>query len=122
MTVKATSATVETSDVAVVLGAMADLMERFHESDMALQSALSVLASRARATPDMVDLQHVDLLTQTHCDLARLLPELAACLKGRPTEMAHLKSKLTLRSLQDALLEGEQDREDRPEPGELSLF
>lgn len=115
------TALVEASDVAGVLNAMAELMEAFHASDIALQSALSTLASHAREAPGIGDLQHVDLLTQVHCDLARLLPALAACLEGTQMQRDALKGTLTLRSLQDGLIERTGD-DDRPEAGEVSLF
>lgn len=110
------------SDLVEVLEATSALLVSFHRSDIALQDALSTLAARARATPDMVDLQHVDLVTQTHADLAKLLSELAACLAGRPTRKEDLKSSLTLRSLQDSLIEPAETGPADAAPGDLALF
>ena len=112
----------EPFELATMLEAIAALLVSFHRSDIALQEALSILAAHARATPDMVDLQHVDLVTQTHSDLAKLLNELANCMSGRPTSREDLKSVLTLRSLQDSLIEPSTTTEAGPASGELALF
>lgn len=113
----------ETTEIAGVLMRTAELLKTFHLSDLALQNSLSTLAERASATPDMVDLQHVDLVTQTHSDLAGLLSELAAGLAGRGTDRDRLKSALVLRSLRDALIEPHAlAGAEATEPGELSLF
>jgi hypothetical protein len=66
-------------------------------------------------------LQHVDLLTQTHCDLARLLPILASSARGEPTRTQDLKGTLKLQSLQDALI-GHARGADETEAGEVSFF
>lgn len=115
------SAMVKASEVAGVLNAMAALMDAFHANDLALQGALSTLASHARETAGIGDLQHVDLLTQVHRDLARLLPALASCLEGAPMDRRALKGTLTLRSLQDALIEQTGD-DDLPQAGDIALF
>ena len=111
----------DTSDVAQILGATATLMESFHQSDLAMQDALSTLAAHARVAPDMVDLQHADLLTQTHADLAKLLGALSQLLGGDAITLTDLRGTLTLHSLQDALLEPHAET-DAIEHGELSLF
>ncbi len=99
---------------------MAGLMEAFQQQDLALQDSLSSLSARAQATSEMGTLQHVDLITQTHVDLANLLPKLAAALKGELVEKEVLKNTLTLRSLQDTLIDGVETNE--AEAGELALF
>lgn len=111
---------VSAGDVAEVLCAMADLMATFRNHDLALQDALSSISARARATPEMGNLQHVDLITQTHGDLAKLLPKLAAALSGEGVKKEALKQTLTLRSLQDALIDGTNDQETAA--GDLALF
>ena len=108
--------------MAGVLTAMADLMHELQTNDLALQNALSSLAAQANSSPEMVDLQHVDILTQTHGDLASLLPTLASALAGETVDKADLRSSLSLRSLQDALLDKTSRTEDEHSPGELSLF
>ena len=111
---------VHPTDVAKVLEAMATLMTDFKRHDLELQNALSAISARARATPEMGYLQHVDLITQTHEDLAKLLTRLAASLEGEATDVETLRKTLTLRSLQDALINGTPG--DDVETGELSLF
>ncbi len=113
---------VEAGDIAKVLTAMADLMATFQRHDLALQDALSTMAARARSSREMNNLQHIDLITQTHGDLAKLLPVLAGALKGDTVEKSDLKAKLTLRSLQDTLINDDEAKEHHAAPGELSLF
>ena len=114
------SADFHSNDVADVLVAMAELMSNFREHDLALQDALSSISARARSTPEMGNLQHVDLITQTHGDLAKLLPKLASILDGETIDRDTLKDALTLRSLKDTLI----DRAEASDTvsGELSLF
>lgn len=109
-------------DVADVLTCLARLMETFRESDLALQNALSTLTRETSSSPNMFQLQHIDLLTQTHCDLARMLPILASSLRGEPKSLEDLRSGLTLRSLQDVLIDTTEEQESTVEAGELSLF
>lgn len=117
------SALLNTANVAEVLAAMGKLMDELQASDMALQDALSTLAGRAKATPDMVNLQHVDLVTQTHGDLAKLLRALSNCLDGVATQHEEIRATLTLRSLQDSLLPFMQNGDvETVDAGELSLF
>ena len=112
----------EPSEIAPMLEAIAALLVSFHRSDIALQAALSSLAKHASATPDMVDLQHADLVTQTHSDLAKLLNELAGCISGHSVSREDLKSVMTLRSLQDSLIEPSALSDSAPLPGEVALF
>lgn len=116
------SESLDPSEVATVLEAISALLLSLHRSDIALQSALSKLAAHVKATPDIVDLQHVDLVTQTHSDLAMLLSELAGCMSGRPTSRQDLKAVMTLRSLQDSLIEQSAGSGTATAPGELALF
>ncbi len=116
------TAVVSTEEIAHVLQSMAELFARLRSSDLALQESLSALAARARTTPEMSDLQHLDLLTQTHEDLTRLLPTLAAILHGERIDQDTLKKTLSLRSLQDALFDRSGHDEPEATPGELSLF
>lgn len=109
-------------EVADVLDAMADLMASLQANDLALQNALSSLAVHARSSPEMNDLQHVDLLTQTHGDLANFLPTLAAALKGETVDKDALQSRLSLRSLRDTLFVGPETQNSDFEPGELSML
>ena len=112
---------VEIEDVADVLHCLAALMETFQRSDLALQNALSSLTQAPGAHPNTFQLQHIDLLTQTHCDLARLFPLLAASLRGVRTTHDDLRKAMTLRSLRDALIDADPEGNAIP-AGELSLF
>ncbi len=109
-------------DVADVLTCLAGLMATFRESDLALQGALSTLTRETSNNPNMFQLQHIDLLTQTHCDLARMLPILASSLRGEQITREDLRSGLTLRSLRDALIDTADQPDHVIEAGELSLF
>lgn len=111
------------SDVAQILTCLSQLMDTLHKSDLALQNAMSALARNSEEKPDMVQLQHVDLLTQTHCDLAKMLAVLASSLRTDAVMQDDLKNSLSLRSLQDTLLgESETSGANTVEAGELSLF
>ncbi|MEP5759451.1 MAG: hypothetical protein ABJ327_09175 [Litoreibacter sp.] len=47
-------------------------MRELHQQDLALQNAVSTLASSASSHgAQVVHIQHIDLVTQTHDDLAR---------------------------------------------------
>lgn len=108
-------------DVADILENLAALMASFHRSDMALQDALSALASTSDGETTMFELQHIDLLTQSHFDLSKLLTALAPCLRGVSVRRDDLKSVLTLRSLQDSLIDPVESDEDVT-AGEVALF
>lgn len=110
------------AEVAGVLTNLADLLAGFHKSDVALQDALSTVTHASGETPNMFELQHVDLVTQAHFDIAKLLPVLAACIRGTPTDMCTLRTTLTLRSLQDSLIDSDSSDDDGSEAGDLSLF
>ena len=112
---------VAAEDVADILLSLAALMETFHQSDIALQNALSGLPAGSSTSADLSGLQHVDLVTQTHRDLARLLPILASSARGVPTPSSQLKEALTLRSLQGALIEGVEEADDTA-AGDVSFF
>ncbi len=105
-------------------------MSDFHSRDLAVQNAVSEMT----CTPDssglhLTDLQHIDLVTQTHADLARFLNGLAEGIREDTLAEDILAGTLTLRSLQDALL-GAPDNEstsaaskaDDTDPGEMLLF
>lgn len=112
-------------DVARILGAMGQLMGQLHARDLALQDAVSDMTTRAcEQGAGFADLQHIDLVTQTHADLARFLPQLADCLVGHPVHHRKLAHALTLHSLQNILLglNTADDADDDTEAGELSLF
>ncbi len=115
---------VSPQDVARILGAMGQLMDQLHACDLALQDAVSDITSTAAGVPtDFSHLQHIDLVTQTHADLARFLPQLADCLVGHPVHQKKLAGALTLHSLQNLLLGlVSTTSEDEVEAGELSLF
>ena len=116
--------------VARILGALGQLMIDFHNRDLAVQNAISELT----ALPDtlglnVVDLQHIDLVTQTHADLAKFLPKLAQSLREEATSEASLAGTLTLRSLKDVLLGAEPSTAatqdpllNESDPGEMHLF
>jgi hypothetical protein len=109
-------------EVASVLLALGRIMHDLQKQDLALQKAIASLASNAQtASADMVHLQHVDLVTQTHEDLARFLPELAACLERTGFDQQKLSQKLRLRSLQDQLLAKEAIG-DETDSGDVSFF
>lgn len=109
----------ETADI---LGNLATLMRALHTSDLALQNAISSLACEGSEVTEFASLQHVDLVTQTHCDLANLLERLAERLRGVTVTHDDLRESLSLRSLQDSLLvPGPQPTNDA-RAGEVSLF
>lgn len=112
---------VDPESAAEILAHLADLMAGFRDSDLALQKALSEMTSRSEGATAINELQHIDLMTQVHADLAKMLPVLAGGLRGQPTSIQELRAALTLRSLQDALIDpGLASRP--PAAGELSLF
>lgn len=113
---------VGTDEIAAILVAMAKLMDGFRQSDLALQKALSSLATRANSSPEMKGLQHIDLITQTHGDLANFLPALANAVKSGNVDYAALRDKLALQSLQDTLIDAQDHEVADHTPGELSLF
>ena len=116
--------------VARILGAIGQLMIDFHNRDLAVQNAISELTALPDTTGlNVVDLQHIDLVTQTHADLARFLPKLAQCLRENDVAEASLAGTLTLRSLRDILLGAEPSTaasHGTPipdnDPGEMHLF
>ena len=113
---------VRPDDVARILCAMAQLMDQMHRRDLALQDAISDLTELAAPGADSLrHIQHIDLVTQTHGELARFLPQLADCLVGHPVHHQKLAGALTLHSLQNLLL-GHGAETDAVEAGELSLF
>ncbi|MEO0917487.1 MAG: hypothetical protein AAFY31_10980 [Pseudomonadota bacterium] len=116
------NAGVTPEDVAEILENVGALMEGFRKSDLALQNALSSLTPLSGAAPNLFELQHVDLITQSHADLGRLLPVLAKALSGQRISRADLHRTLTLRSLQDSLIDSKAEAASGFEPGELSLF
>ena len=102
----------------------------FHARDLAVQTAVSGLTSAPNTSGlNITDLQHIDLVTQTHADLAKFLRRLAEGLREDGFAHRSLAGSLTLRSLQDVLLNpvrsGAND-EGPPEPqiesGEIDLF
>ena len=112
---------VDPEAAADILVNLASLMAEYRESDLALQNALSTLTSRFDQPAPINELQHIDLMTQVHADLAQMLPVLADGLRGQPTTREDLRAALTLRSMQDALIEsGPKTHE--TSAGELSLF
>ena len=110
-------------DVASVLSALGQLMQDLRQQDLALQNAVSQLASNTTEVSDeLIHIQHIDLITQTHEDLARFLPELAACLERTEFDHQKLAQKLRLRSLQEQLLGQEDDADASAPPGDVSFF
>ena len=102
---------------------MSDLLDKLHASDLMLQEALSTLTIRANSSRDIVSLQHVDLITQTHSDLAKLLSVLAASLEDGTLDRDALWSSLELHSLKSSLLNANDPAEDRgPQAGEMHLL
>lgn len=111
-------------EVASVLSALGQLMHDLQQQDIALQKAVTELASSAtEISEDLLHMQHLDLITQTHEDLARFLPELAACLEHKDFDHQKLAQKLQLRSLKDQLL-GQKNATNNPTPkaGDVSFF
>ena len=112
-----------------ILGALGQLMIDFHDRDLAVQNAISELTSLPNVGGlNVVDLQHIDLVTQTHADLAQFLPKLAECLRDDDFGQASLAGTLTLRSLRDVLLGAEPstaadfETQEEESPGEMLLF
>lgn len=111
----------EPDDIGAVLDNLASLMEDLHRSDEALQNALSSLAKGGETEPTLFELQHVDLLTQSHFDISNLARCLADWARGRRVGRSDLRASLRLRSLQDRLVDAHAVRGEI-EAGELSLF
>ena len=113
-----------------IIGAVGQLMSDFHVRDLAVQNAISEMTcSPDTAGLNMTDLQHIDLVTQTHADLAKFLARLAQSIRERDITEATLAGTLTLRSLQDTLLAGPEmgagetsDAQDHSDPGDMLLF
>ncbi len=108
-------------EIGAVLENLAVLMEELHRSDEALQKALSSLANGGDTEPTLFELQHVDLLTQSHFDISKLTRVLANWARGTNVTKQDLRKALTLRSLQDKLVDARPGSE-TVEAGELSLF
>ena len=113
-----------TEFAARIIGALGQLMVDYHARDLAVQNAVSELTSSPTTTGlNLADLQHIDLVTQTHADLARFLPRLAEGLRSTGGADPSLAGSLTLRSLQDVLLNPAQDdAASQVDPGEMDLF
>lgn len=109
-------------DVADILENIGSLLADFYASDVALQSAISSLTRAPGQTMDMSALQHIDLLTQSHDDLSKLLFALGACLRDEAMSHAELRHVLRLRSLQDTLIAGEHGADASQDAGVVSLF
>lgn len=111
------------SNVADVLAALGELMRDLHHQDLALQNAVSKIASNAsNEGAEVAHIQHIDLVTQTHDDLARFLPELAAALESTNFDPKRLAKILRLQSLRDQLLSDGNTDDAKTPSGELSLF
>lgn len=116
--------------VARVIGALGQMMIDFHSRDLAVQNAVSEITTGPSSSGmNMSDLQHIDLVTQTHADLARFLPLLAQTLRSNDVNEHNLKGSLTLRSLQDTLMNGPLSGkdigvfgEDEASAGDMDLF
>ena len=115
--------------VARIIGAIGQLLSDFHDRDLAVQNALSDMThSPGSAKLNMTDLQHIDLVTQTHDDLARLLSKLSQNIRAGDITEHSLAGTLTLRSLQDTLLrpplndDRDTSKRDELDPGEMDLF
>jgi hypothetical protein len=111
-----------------IIGARGQLMTDFHDRDIAVQTAVSDMTSTAEGHGlNFSDLQHIDLVTQVHEDLARFLPKLAQGLREGDLVENSLASTMTLRSLQDALLRGpvanaHPDLEECLDSGDVDFF
>ena len=113
-----------------IIGAVGQLMSDFHVRDLAVQNAISEMTcSPETAGLNMTDLQHIDLVTQTHADLAKFLKKLAQSVREQELAAQSLAGTLTLRSLQDVLLGAPEDKNaegeggaDDTDPGDMSLF
>ena len=118
-----------TEFAARVIGALGQLMVDFHHRDLAVQNAVSDMTTSPTSNGlHLTDLQHIDLVTQTHADLARFLPKLAQGLRDNDLTQSNLANTMTLRSLQDALLHAplsggvEHVVDDQIDPGDMDLF
>jgi hypothetical protein len=109
--------------VANVLAALGKLMHDLYLQDLALQNAISKFAVNANASTEVAHIQHIDLITQTHEDLAQFLPELAMALKQTGFDENKLAKRLRLQSLRDQLLRNANPADANETPsGDLSLF
>ncbi len=113
-----------------VIGAVGQLLSDFHARDLAVQNAISEMTCAPEtAGLNMTDLQHIDLVTQTHADLAKFLTKMAQGIRENEIAVHSLAGTLTLRSLQDTLLaDPETDADntgsngDDTDPGDMLLF
>lgn len=120
----------KTEFTARIIGAVGQLMSDFHARDLAVQNAISEIACAPEtAGLNMTDLQHIDLVTQTHADLAKFLTRLAQSIRENEVAAQTLAGTLTLRSLQDTLLAAPESKSGPvassnpdPDPGEMLLF
>lgn len=99
-------------------------MRDLHLQDLALQNAISKITNNASSEgAEVAHIQHIDLVTQTHDDLARFLPELATALEHTHFDANRLAKMLRLQSLRDQLLsKGDASGDTHTPSGELSLF
>lgn len=109
--------------IADVLAALGTLMRSLHRQDLALQNAVSELAVYApKDGAQVAHIQHIDLITQTHDDLSRFLPQLATALTETNFDEEKLAKMLRLQSLRDQLLNPNEPSKQDVSSGELSLF
>lgn len=98
-------------------------MRSLHEQDLALQNAVSELAVYApKEGAQVAHIQHIDLITQTHDDLSRFLPQLATALSETNFDEEKLANMLRLQSLRDQLLNPNAPAAHDVSSGDLSLF
>ena len=110
------------TEAAKFIATLGDVFASIHQEDIALQAAICVLVSNSEsALQHTKDLQHVDLITQFHANMSRLLPVLAQQLEKSEFSREALLEELNLQSLRDCFAQhGESSISDNA--GELTFL
>ena len=110
------------TEAAKFIATLGDVFASIYQDDIALQAAICVSVSNSEsALQHTKDLQHVDLITQFHANMSRLLPVLAQQLEKSEFSREALLEELNLQSLRDCFAQhGESSISDNA--GELTFL
>ena len=110
------------TEAAQFIATLGDVFASIHQEDIALQADICVLVSNSEsALQHTKDLQHVDLITQFHANMSRLLPVLAKQLEKNEFSREALLEELNLQSLKDCF-EQDGERSISDNAGELTFL
>ena len=110
------------ADVADILETLGETFASVHQEDVALQAAICVLVSNNEgALRFSKDLQHLDLITQLHADMARVLDVFVRQIHNGKIVQQELLEVLSLQSLRDCF-EGKPTARSRQNPGDMTIF